>query len=174
MIGKLLVSVGIVFYAVVVPVVVLLDIAAMHDMHFVAVRIAQVGAVVTVAVMWARAGLTVVDSASQNTRGIGHIDGVWRGSRKSQHAAIARCGGLAVVGGVDVEARQWPAWGDPTCGRRPTIRGHMAPAQTQWEQYGVVEPGGVVQIVGSDSDMAEHTYSLWAVVQQPGFQMTVP
>lgn len=64
MIGKLLVSVGIVFYAVVVPVVVLLDIAAMHDMHFVAVRIAQVSAVVTVAIVWARAGLAVVDSSS--------------------------------------------------------------------------------------------------------------
>lgn len=46
------------------PVVVLLDIAAMHDMHFVAVRIAQVGAVVTVAIVWARAGLAVVDSSS--------------------------------------------------------------------------------------------------------------
>jgi hypothetical protein len=128
----------------------------MHDVHFIAIRVAQVGAIISVSIMWARSWLALINTSSAKASGIGRIDclRMWRG--KSHHAAISRGGLFKIVGAVNIEARQGMVGVNPACGRWPSIRAYNPTAKAQGSQYRFIEGSGPIEIVCPYGDMTEH------------------
>src|SRR5256885_2178354 len=124
--------------------------------YLVAVGIAQVGAVVAIAVVRARAGRAFVAAAPGQAGGMGRVHRVGRRGHKGHHGAIARRGRLAVEGAVDIKARQCRRRRHPAQRGRPAIGLDGAALQSQREKHRVIEAAGPLEITGADGDVAEH------------------
>lgn len=128
----------------------------MNYVHFIAVRITQVGAIIAVPIMQARPWFTCINTPSKKACGIGCIDRfrMWRG--ESHHAAISRDGLFEIVRAVNIKARKWAVRGNPACSKRPSIRCYSPTAQSQRDQHRIIEGNGLIKIVCPNGYVTEH------------------
>lgn len=134
----------------------MLEVSAVNDVDLVSIGVAQIGTEVTVAVVWARAGSALVRPAVRETLRVGRPHSLLRGGQKGGHAAIAGRCLLAIIGDVDIEARQWRLTSHPAKGGRPAIGGNHAAFQAERSKHGVIETTRPLKIARPDGNMTEH------------------
>lgn len=111
----------------------------MHDMDFVAIGIAQIGAVIAHPVMRTRPGSPCIPATVRQSIGVGGVHCYWRRRQKGRHAAIADGCWFSVVRTVDIETRQARVRAYPAKRRWPTIGHHDPALQTKRYKHRVVK-----------------------------------
>ncbi|KAG1250354.1 hypothetical protein G6F65_018769 [Rhizopus arrhizus] len=134
----------------------------MNDMDLVAVRITQIRAEVAVAIMRTHPRRPFVRPALRKPARMGQAHRFLRRSQKSHHAAIAHRRRRAIVGHVDVEARQQRLTGHPAKRQGSAIRRNYAALQSKRKQHRIIKTARAFKITRPDSDMAEHLTTLHA------------
>ena len=140
----------------------------MNDMHFAAIRIAEICAIISFTIMQAGARFPGIRAARRQSRSIRPVDGRVGRRFKSNHRSIARSRWCSVERCINIKARQLMTSSNPaTCLRSP-VRLDYALSQPERREQCIVKDCCTFNVIGSECCVTEHEFVLIAAPDLAG------